>query len=120
MTTAGEAMEVEAEGSSHGSSEEEANVLRRSKHRNKEGTGGGCDASTMDDATGRGGDVRVSYRNSIIGRGRSTQMYGSGIEEEEEEVSDDDKIEQGSDSSWFYIGMARKEKIEARCPDGIV
>lgn len=42
-------------------------------------------------------------------------MYGSGIEEEEA-VSDDDEIGEGTDGFWFSMGMTRKVKIEARRP----
>lgn len=45
-----DAMDVEAEGSSHALTEEEADVFRRSKRRNKDGTGGGMERGTEDDA----------------------------------------------------------------------
>lgn len=108
-------MEVEAEGSSHAPMEEEADAFRRSKRWNKEGTGEDMDRGKKDEEQCGKGSERVSYRDSVIGKGRSDHVYGSGLEEEEE-VSYDDEIEEGTNGSWFSMGMTHKEKIEARRP----
>lgn len=66
------------------------------------------DRGTEDEEQRREGSEKVSYRDSVIGRGRSAHVYGSGIKKEEE-VSDVDEIEEGNNGSWFSMGMTHKE-----------
>lgn len=101
-------MEYEA-GQTRVLSEEEADVLRRSRWRKEgESSGGG--------GSNQGGDRRfASYKESVTGeKGRSVTNFGDSGSEGY--VSDDDVVEVADDDTWFGVGRTREEKIKARRP----
>lgn len=110
-------MELETGGSSHETTEEDADLFRRSKRRNKDNIGSGNveyqGNSQADSGLSGEGRGKASYRDSLVGRGMSTRVYGSALEEVGG-ISDDDPIKEGGNGSWFSMGMTRAEKIKAR------
>lgn len=99
-----------------GSSEEEVDLVHRSKKRNKERNDEMEVQFEKGDPSGRAGESKEkrSYKDSAMG------TRGVRVTEEDflddGEISDDDAIEEGIDESSFGMGMTREEKIEARRP----
>lgn len=83
-------------------SEEEIDLLERSKKRDK-------DQRSVGDA---GNVKRRSYRDSVLESGRRKTLMGEDIDEGE--ISDDDIIEESTDRTWIGIRMTKEEKINAR------
>lgn len=113
--------------------EEEQDLLRRSKRRNKgplpereeSADGGGVSMEGVETSTeadkeatkGPKGSAggRSSYMEAAMGFGGKAYAKGF-VEEDDGAVSDDDVIEESTDPSWFGIGMTREEKLRARRP----
>lgn len=94
-------------------SEEEEDLLRRSKKRNKVGVKD-IDA-TMEEKNGSGEARKTSYKEAAMGMKGKIPLEKM-TEEEDENVSDDDVIDKVNDEPSFWIGMTREEKWEAQCP----
>lgn len=106
--------EMATEDSMHESTDEKTDLLRQSKRRNKDGSGGkeselGSANMPKSQAEEEG---RTSYMDSVLRRGKSgyTQAF---VTEDEGAISDDDPLEEGKDGTWFAMGMTKEEKIEA-------
>lgn len=110
----------------HGSqSEEEADLLRRSKKRNK-GNASGDEAreegwkaanknateETEDMMEVGEGSRPTSYRDAAIGV-QAKERRGILAEDLEGYISDDDVIEISTDESWIGVGMTKEETREA-------
>lgn len=101
-------MEVDS-GDTNGSTEEEVDVLRRSKWR------GNDDEGIDSQETVAAQRKFASYKDLVT---YDAGKMKSGFNElfTEGEGSDDDVIEESDDETWFSIGMTRKEKIEVQRP----
>lgn len=65
-------------------------------------------SSSLEDGTGKG----RTFRDMVLGAGRRWGISGEEILDDGE-VSDDDLIEESTDSTWIGIGMTCEEKIKA-------
>lgn len=105
-------VEMETEGATQDSMENETNLLRWSKRQNKDGIGSreadlGSDYTQGGSQPEEGG--KISYRDSVLGRGRSgyTEAF---VVEDEGVLLDDDPLEEGDDGTWFAMGMTGGRK----------
>lgn len=96
----------------HDRSDEEDDLLRRSKRRNK---GSAVEMNTESMMEGVTENGNKSYKDADMGSKGKESMFQMD-EALDGEISDDNFIEESMDDSWFGIGMTREEKREARRP----
>lgn len=92
-------------------SNEEDDLLVRSTKRSK-GSEKACTSTNAADRVSR----RPSYRDTVRGTSVPSPSAVEGMEEDEDDASDDDVVEDLGDEFCFSMGMTRQEKIAARKP----